>query len=418
MATLALLLSASAIASVAALRDVPLGMCLDCEVTCFEDCVLKFDREIMQPDMRFVQLQSKAPAPSPSGLHYLDIAKQILNKNVHHLKGESAGNGKKCSKKQGCGMAVKCAKSVDDELDGLYTGYMKATKTKTLDADLDKEAYERQNEDEVASGHQVAQTKERWTDVSSTEVTIMDLPTFHAPGHGSPKVSESAVANLDRVRALSPHLGALQKSQRNQTALASMKTVALRGNLAPAPGLDDPNSPREYYPLHPVKLNIFAHGQITLAKCMQYCLATTCGCEGVPGLESQSNMAKMEEEGRKAGTHWSTPPVWKYRKATKAECAHGLGDNKIIKDLYVDFAPGVEGWYEVCTKPFFDKFFGASAMLGLADASENLEKCDCGVNRLDCHEPEYGCSWNKISQRCEFKAMHNTVCYKRYTFDK
>jgi len=34
-----------------AVRDVPKGYCHDCEVTCFEDCVLKFDREIIQPDL-------------------------------------------------------------------------------------------------------------------------------------------------------------------------------------------------------------------------------------------------------------------------------------------------------------------------------------------------------------------------------
>jgi hypothetical protein len=37
--------------SVVALRDVPKGECHDCEVTCFEDCALKYDREIMQTDV-------------------------------------------------------------------------------------------------------------------------------------------------------------------------------------------------------------------------------------------------------------------------------------------------------------------------------------------------------------------------------
>jgi len=32
-------------------QDVPKGYCHDCEVTCFEDCVAKFDREIIQPDV-------------------------------------------------------------------------------------------------------------------------------------------------------------------------------------------------------------------------------------------------------------------------------------------------------------------------------------------------------------------------------
>merc|ERR1719160_1528797 len=45
----------SSVASRAALRAVPLGECYSCEVTCFEDCSLKFDREIIQDD--FLQLR-------------------------------------------------------------------------------------------------------------------------------------------------------------------------------------------------------------------------------------------------------------------------------------------------------------------------------------------------------------------------
>jgi len=36
---------------VAMQRDVPKGECYDCEVTCFEDCALKYDREIIQMDV-------------------------------------------------------------------------------------------------------------------------------------------------------------------------------------------------------------------------------------------------------------------------------------------------------------------------------------------------------------------------------
>merc|ERR1719235_2993857 len=43
----------------AALRDVPKGYCHDCEVTCFEDCALKFDREITVPDVTDTLLHSK-----------------------------------------------------------------------------------------------------------------------------------------------------------------------------------------------------------------------------------------------------------------------------------------------------------------------------------------------------------------------
>merc|ERR550514_157595 len=46
-----LLLVLASVAPGSAVRDVPKGYCHDCEVTCFEDCVVKFDREIIQPDL-------------------------------------------------------------------------------------------------------------------------------------------------------------------------------------------------------------------------------------------------------------------------------------------------------------------------------------------------------------------------------
>jgi len=46
----ALVVIVGASASRVALRDVPLGECHGCEVTCFEDCSLKYDREILQDD--------------------------------------------------------------------------------------------------------------------------------------------------------------------------------------------------------------------------------------------------------------------------------------------------------------------------------------------------------------------------------
>jgi hypothetical protein len=59
MACLAVVVVALAITSLpaGALRDVPKGECYDCEVTCFEDCALKYDREIIQPDNAFLQVQ-------------------------------------------------------------------------------------------------------------------------------------------------------------------------------------------------------------------------------------------------------------------------------------------------------------------------------------------------------------------------
>jgi len=376
---LALVLSCSTLVS--STQDVPLGMCGNCEVNCFEDCALKYDREIIQPDLAppFSLSQVGAVNGHQGKPNKKDLAKNAIATELNRLK---AKGGKKCSKAEGCKTAKTCASNMYSEIKSL------------AEIKADNEAqYEKFEEKQLQDGHDISNSGRTWADVSGMKVTISDIPEFHAP---SPSMLSRSVS-----------LSAQNATKRS-----------MRGNLAPAPGgANDPNEPRNYFPLHPVKMGSFEKGLINLDQCLNFCLATTCGCEGVPGMEDKSNMGEMEEMGKEAGTHHSTPPVWKYRKAKKEECAHGLGGNKIIKDLYVDFAPGVDGWIEVCTKKFFDIQAGASAMLGLNDPQKELDKCDCGVNRLDCQEPTYGCSWNQIKSRCEYKAMHNTVCYKRYTFD-
>lgn len=376
---IALVLSFTTLA--AGIQDVPLGLCGICEVNCFEDCVLKYDREIIQPDLAppFSAVQvGSVNSHQSKPVNKKDLAKKALRTELDRLKAKS---GKKCSKKEGCTAAQKCAKNMHAEVSSLAA----------IKAD-NAAAYEKFEEQELTDAHQISSSGKEWADVSATKVTINDIPEWHAPSPSSLRATRS-----------------LSMAAQNST----------KANLAPAPGgPNDPNDPLNYYPAHPVKIGAFEKGIMNLDQCLTYCLATTCGCEGVPGMEDKSDMSKNEEEGKEKGYHFNTPPVWKYRKAKKEECAHGLGGNKIIKDLYVDFSPGVDGWIEICTKKFFDKSAGASAMLGLNDPQKEIEKCDCGVNRLDCHEPDYGCSWNHVKQRCEYKAMYNTVCYKRYTFDK
>jgi len=58
MRVLIVLVAFSAGAEAARLiRDVPVGECHICEVTCFEDCMLKYDREILQDD-NFLQIDA------------------------------------------------------------------------------------------------------------------------------------------------------------------------------------------------------------------------------------------------------------------------------------------------------------------------------------------------------------------------
>lgn len=329
----ALIFAGSTLVASSRLRDVPLGLCGICEVNCFEDCALKYDREIIQPDSgAFSLAEVKDHQNQPNKK---DNAKKAVQTEIARLKAKAGG---KCSKKDGCGMAQTCAANIHAELKSI------------ADIKEEKEAeFERFEEHELQDAHEFSNSGKSWADSSGMKVTISDMPEWHAP-------SPSALAHSH-----------VSLSAQNSTK------GSLRGNLAPAPGINDPNDPRTYFPLHPVKINVFAHGLINLDVCLKYCLATTCGCEGVPGMEKKGVINKISDEGAKAGTHHVTPPVWKFRKAKKEECGHGLGDNKVIKDLYVDFEPGVDGWLEVCTKEFFDKTYGAAAMLGLTDPTKDLE---------------------------------------------
>jgi len=375
---LVLAVTVSTFGAASRLRDVPLGLCGICEVNCFEDCTLKFDREIIQPDLALMQVGRKG---KPQTNKVRELAKKATETEIARLKAKGA---KKCGKAEECKAAKTCATNMHAELKSLAS----------IKADNEAQ-FKLSEEQSLQDAHEFSNSGRSWADSSALKASIHDMPEWHAP-------SPSALAH-----------GRVSLSAQNASK------GSLRGNLAPAPGgPNDPNEPRNYFPLHPVKIGVFEQGLINMDTCLNYCLATTCGCEGVPGMEDKSDINKVSDAGAKAGTHTVTPPQWKYRKALKEECGHGLGDNKVIKDLYVDFAPGVGGMMEICTKDFFMKSGGASAMLGLTDPAKDMEKCDCGVNRLDCHEPKYGCSWNHVKDRCEYKAMYNTICYKRYTFDK
>jgi len=59
-AALCALVALAVASSAGALRDVPKGYCHDCEVSCFEDCALKFDREITVPDLTDTLRHSRA----------------------------------------------------------------------------------------------------------------------------------------------------------------------------------------------------------------------------------------------------------------------------------------------------------------------------------------------------------------------
>merc|ERR550537_880100 len=60
----------------AELRDVPLGECHGCEVTCFEDCSLKYYREIMADDMLLQVKEPVKKSPKNGTSNLTNIGKQ------------------------------------------------------------------------------------------------------------------------------------------------------------------------------------------------------------------------------------------------------------------------------------------------------------------------------------------------------
>lgn len=70
---------AACVASVngAFLRDVPLGECHQCEVTCFEDCSAKYQKEIMDDD-NFLQLRSE-PAKNKTNQTNLAVENRTVS---------------------------------------------------------------------------------------------------------------------------------------------------------------------------------------------------------------------------------------------------------------------------------------------------------------------------------------------------
>lgn len=369
-------------ASAARFTDVPKGMCFKCEINCMQDCTAKFHEEVMKDDMTSF-LQVAEPKPSS------DLAKMPDKIVADYITRLHSASAKGCVKKQGCNLAMQCAKSVDN----------------VLKARLQDEQLEHASQ-ELDYGHDIHKKGKAWTDVASQEVTIADLPKFHVAtdqhAHAATgAVSEHDLRTLDASHGLATRFG-------GHLRLISSKTN--KTGLAPTGEAPDP------FPLHPVKRQVFAKGQQTLFQCMQYCFAATCGCEDSPMTGTVSKTQELTKAAIASGFHTDTPPTWKYSRATKEQC--GAGVKKLIKGLYIIYHAGPDGTYEVCSKGMFKAKAGVSGALGLTDPLEDMYKCDCGVNRLDCNEPDFGCKWNDKNNRCEFGAMHNTMCYYRYKTDK
>jgi len=280
--TLLLVLGASA------LHDVPKGECYDCEVTCFEDCALKYDREIIQAD---VLLQAE-PA--------------------------------------------------------------KANKTQEL------------------------------TNAYGKCLTDDKCPC---------RAAEAKKANSKALELMDKKKGKCAVNTVPCSAKCAQKVVA------PAQPTAKAFLQEKDFPLHAVKINVFAKGGMLMDQCLKYCLAATCGCEDAPGFDKREASIKAN-----AGSVKDTPASPQYRPAKIEECAKGMIGKKVAKGLYIKLGGGPMDYVEVCT----DKFLGA---VGAPDGA--AAKCKSGAS----DDSKFGCVWHETKNMCVVGFSPILKCMTQYIND-
>jgi len=286
MARFAALLVLSAFLSVAALHDVPKGECYNCEVTCFEDCALKYDREIIQADV-FLQ--------TPKG-------KENKTSELTDAYG-------------------KCL--IDDKCP-------------------------------CRAAQAAAQSKGKALELVE-------------------KKGKCA------VNAVPCSAGCAQK------ALTPKQPKALLQ--------------KKEFPLHPVKINVFAKGGMLMDQCLKYCLAATCGCEDAPGFEKLEATVKAN-----AGSVHDGPASPQFRPAKIEECAKGMIGKKVAKGLYIKLGGGPLDYVEVCTPGF----------LSAVGAPEGAAaKCKSAAS----DDSKFGCVWHESKNMCVVGFSPILKCMTQYVND-
>lgn len=265
------------LAGTSALRDVPLGECYDCEVTCFEDCQLKFDREVITPDgAAFAQNSFLQRAPAKN---------HTPSANRSHIFG--------WRKKQPQNVAKQEAEKLLIEQGNTYAICLKENK---------------------CQGHPVSQSS--WV----------------ASGRNASMVRQSkpctGIALLNTGDAKKKERGACQVSDPSCAMKCASKAAATKPSFM------------QDFPLHPVKIGVFSRGEINMDFCLKSCLAATCGCDRAPGFDPISMEKHVKLNAAAGEPVKDTPPAWQYRKATLKECAKGIFGKKVTSDMYINYGTG------------------------------------------------------------------------------
>jgi len=311
----------------AALRDVPVGECHGCEVTCFEDCALKYDREIMQDD--FLQIDEQKS-------HAAQVTEEYSQ----------------------CLIDDKCP------------------------CEKEKKKAEAAAKAAAAAGGKTSLLQKKGN--ATGACLLNDVPCAQKC---SRKVVNKAEANL-------------------KAKVPVQKQALIQRD----------------YPIHSVRVGVFSKGSMNMDQCLKFCLAATCGCDGVPDLDTIDRLVKaikkndavsggvyhpVEEAADHKGGVVDTHASAQFKPAEMADCAKGMIGKKVTKGLFIDFGEGVGGEVEICSTTFMEKLFGPG------DHSQQDKLCKSKKS----DDAEWGCVWDDTKAKCVVGISRNLVCQKKYFKD-
>lgn len=345
--------------------NVPKGECYECEVTCFEDCLLKYDREIIQVDVedaKKAERKKRKEMRAKSAL--LQIGSSNRTNTTHVIAHEARVQP---------ASANETARRGGGVFNWRHRVPTVAQEVNRFDAVIS--TYEKCLEAERCHGHRATKRLSRapWAAKARTN------PACTAPGQETMLLQGGA----SHCTSLAPACSA-------KTCLAKAA-----GHLA--------LTQEGHVPLHPVKVNTFAKGQQGLEACFKSCLAATCGCNDAPGFDAIAKLdSQIKANDANGDPVEDTPPEYDYRPAMKDECAGGMAGLKISSGLYTALA---KGWLEVCTPAYLKAMY--------VDEKEGAKKCKSN----DPANAEYGCVWNTDKGACVWGLKPVARCSVRFLHD-
>jgi hypothetical protein len=353
-----LLVVGEATASRIALRDVPLGECHGCEVTCFEDCTLKYEREILADDF-FIQVPSSTGNTSSKNI---TIRTNVGREYVECLREDNCP----CPKDQ-----AKAAKAARNGSALLQTFTPNATCALVQNTAENKTAASCA----MDCSHKVTQNayaklEKKKNTKSVKKQTFLDKEK-HYPIHSvQVGIFSRGAMNMDQcIKFCLAATCGCDKAPGLDTIDKLMK--AIKQNDAANPGEKD-----------------FSHKDA-----------------GFSDADNRDSHHGADDD--MGGAVVDTAGSYKFRPAKVEECAKGMIGKKVSKGLYIDMGGGVGGELEICSTELMERIFGPG------DHKDKLKLC----KSTKSDDATWGCIWNEKKGYCGVGFSPNLHCQKRYIQD-